>query len=1176
MVIRNFFPVIIILFSILFSTVFVLAADSKVPVDFNRDIRSILSNACFKCHGPDENERQGGLRLDSPEGMTAKLESESIAIVPEKPELSALLQRITTDDADLQMPPAESGKKLSPKQIALIKRWIEEGAPLSKHWSYIQPVRPVAPREKVSEALKAAGKNAEQTLAWPKNDIDYFVLNRLVSAGLRPQPEASKHALIRRVSLDLTGLPPTLAEVEQFVKDADPKAYEKLVDRLLKRSSYGEHWARKWLDLARYADSAGYADDPSRTIWAYRNWVIRSLNANKPFDQFTIEQIAGDLLPNPTEDQLIATAFHRNTLTNSEGGTDDEEFRNVAIVDRVNTTMAVWMGTTINCCQCHSHKYDPITQTEYFQMFAILNNTSDADRRDESPLHEIWTKEQTDQKADWKEEIAALKKTVTTSTAELTTAQTKWEERFSGELTWKTTKPATVKLQSGGSATIAEDGAVLVAQPQKTDIYTLDLPVESTAGKELKITAIRLEALPHEKLPSLGPGHAGGNFVVTRMLASVIPPTGSKLSGRYIRIENTGKAKILSLAEVQVFDGSENIAISGAAKQSSIGSNGPAELGIDGNTDGNYLKKSVTHTATEDNPWWELDLKSAKPIDRIAIWNRTDNGLHTRLKDFKITVLDEARKTVWETTVAKSPNPNGEYSLSGVRGVTFAAAYADFSQSGFAATNVLDGKNPNNTGWAIAPQVAKPHALTLIPAAPVKISVGSKLNVKIEQLSAHENHTLGHFRISMTDDPRVTEYAKTPAAVLVILKTNQVKRTAAQRLELTKYYLTIAPELKKQRDQLAKVEKQLAAAKPSTTVPIMQELPKDKQRKSHLQHRGNFLSKGEEVTAGLPAAFHPLPEGVAADRMALARWLVDEQNPLTARVIANRYWESIFGRGIVKSSEEFGSQGDLPTHPELLDWLATELTRLNWDTQAFLKTLVTSATYRQSSRVTPELYDKDPENILLARGPRFRLSAEMIRDQALSVSGLLGSKMYGMPVKPPQPKLGLSAAFGSKTDWETSKGEDRYRRGIYTTWRRSNPYPSMAAFDAPNREVCTIRRDRTNTPLQALVTLNDPVYIEAAQALARRIAAGTATTAEKAKLGFQICLSRQPTAAELEQLTKLYEKAHAQFAKTPDDALQLATKPLGPLPEGSNAIDLAAWTVVGNVLLNLDEMLMKR
>lgn len=784
-------------------------AQTQAKIAFNRDVRPILSNYCFQCHGPDEKQRKAGLRLDLKDGAFADLDGHQ-AIVAGKPEESALLQRVRGTEPTKIMPPRKTGKKVKPEEVAILERWIKQGAPFERHWSYEKPTRAPIPVFRDSR--------------WSRNPIDCFLLARLEREGLQPTPQADRYALIRRVSLDLTGLPPSWEETKAFVEDNSPGAYEKVVDRLLARTAYGEHWARLWLDLARYADSAGYADDPPRTIWLFRDYVIKALNANKPFDRFTIEQLAGDLLPGSTEEERIATAFHRNTLTNNEGGTSDEEFRNVAVVDRVNTTMAVWMGSTVMCAQCHDHKYDPISQEEYFRLFAIFNNTEDADRTDEAPVYSTYTVDQERQRQ---------------------------------------------KLQAA--------------------IASIDI-----AGDRL---------------------------------------------------------------------------------------------------------------ATEISPF-------------PARWDR------------------------------------------------------DF---------------PVDTPW--------------------------------------------HF---------------------------------------------VPPELVAIEGRLADLKKQLADIKPST-VPVMRELAGKARRVTKIQHRGNFMDLGKEVSEGTPATFPPLPAGAPRNRLTLARWLVDAENPLTARVIANRYWEQIFGIGIVATSEEFGAQGDTPFHPELLDWLATELVRLRWDTKAFLRLLVTSAAYQQSSRVAPELERRDPDNRLLARGPRFRLSAEMVRDQALCVSGLMSGKMFGPGVRPMQPALGLNAAFGSGIDWQTSAGEDRHRRGIYTVWRRSNPYPSMASFDAPNREVCTIRRARTNTPLQALVTLNDPVFVEAAQNLARKIVAeGGAGTDAKVGYAFRHCLSRPPSDAERARLANLFAQVYARLQAQSAEAQKLAFDPAEPAAKHANVTELAAWTVVGNVLLNLDETVMKR
>jgi hypothetical protein len=777
------------------------AARPSVAADqapsFTRDIKGLLSNRCVRCHGPDAGSRHGGgdggLRLDTFEGATADLGGHA-AIVPGKPDMSEIIARITSDDPDLVMPPPDAGERLPAKQVELLKRWIAAGATYEPHWAYVSPTKPPLPTV----------KNA----AWSKNGIDRFILARLEAEGLTPQPEADRPTLARRLALDLTGLPLSPDEIDAFVADTAPDAVEKLVDRLLAHDGYGEHMARQWLDLARYADSAGYADDPPRTIWGWRDWVVRAFDANMPFDQFTLRQIAGDLLPNATLDDKVATGFHRNTLTNSEGGTIDEEFRTVAIVDRVNTTMSTWMGTTIACCQCHDHKYDPLSQQEYFGLYAVLNNTADTDRKDENPV---------------------------------------------------------------------------------------------------------------------------------------------------VRI-----------------------------------------------------------------PWGPID----------------------------------ARRAAVEQEIAE-----------------------------------IERQLPPPAKGAIEP-----------------------------------------------------------------------------------------PEFRPVRDLVKGLRKKLDDEKPAS-VPVLEELVGDKRRVTKLQHRGNWQDLGPVVAEGVPAVFPPpeVGEGGRLDRLMLAKWLVDARNPLTARVVANRLWERLFGIGIVATSEEFGSQGELPSHPELLDWLACELVDRGWDTKAIMRLMVTSAAYRQTSRATPELIARDPENRLVACGPRVRLSAEVIRDQALFAAGLLSRKKGGPSVQPPQPNLGLSAAFGGGIDWKTSDGEDRYRRALYTTWRRSNPYPSMATFVAPSREVCTVRRPRTNTPLQALVTLNDPVYVEAAQALARRmVREGGSTDPERAVRGFRLVLARQPTAAEIDRLVRLHDDALAGFKNDPDDAKKMATDPLGPVPSDLTVAldDLASWTVVANVILNLDETFM--
>ena len=1197
--------------------------------DFQREIRPILSNICFKCHGPDGDERKGGkegsggLRLDTEEGSRADLGG-SAAVVPGQPERSELVARITTADKDDMMPPVKSGKKLTAREVALLTAWVKGGGKFAQHWSYVKPQRVEPPKISaqwsVRSAQSAAGASAQRpgtensalsTEHWAlsTNPIDAFILARLETEKLRPQPEAERAALVRRVALDLTGLPPTVEEVDAFLNDAAPGAYERLVDRLLASPAYGEHWGRMWLDLARYADSAGYADDPLRTIWPYRDYVIRAFNANKSFDQFTIEQLAGDLLPNATEEQLTATAFHRNTMTNSEGGTNDEEFRNAAVVDRVNTTMAVWMGTSMACAQCHTHKFDPITNAEYFRMFAFLNNTEDADRRDESPLLKLLSDDKKAQLAKLDADLAATDAKFKTPAPALLAAAEMWARDFPVKLDWQTLAPAALKSQAGLAMTAQSDGSVLVSMSAAKDTYTVEvtLPVagesaqssvrsgqSATAGATspklstehwalgTKITALRLEALPDDTLPGKGPGHAGGNFAVTRIRATLLPPAGATgPRARFVRIELPGKAKYLQLAEVQVFSGAENFALKGAATQKSTYTDAAAARAIDGNTAGEYAKGSVAHTGENtDDPWWEVDLQSEQTLDRIVVWNRAD-AAGDRLAGFRIVALDAQRQPVWEKTDNAAPPADVAFDLNGGREIKFADVVTDFVQPDFDPDLVLTDtatKDPKNAqkkrgpqkGWAIGGAQGRAHTLTLLAASPVEIPAGARLAVTIEQQSQFENHTLGHFRLGVTGDPRAALHVQTPPDVIAAFADPQSSARVVEH-----YVREIAPELAPERGQLAALRAQIDAIVPDT-VPIFRELAANQRRKTRVQMRGNYLVLGDEVSEGVPAAFPPLPPDAPPNRLTLARWLVDENNPLTPRVVANRFWESIFGVGLVRTSEEFGAQGEAPSHPELLDWLATELVREKWDVKKFLRLLVTSATYRQSSRVVPELAERDPENRLLARGPRVRMSAEMVRDGALAVSGLLAGKMYGPSVRPVRPALGLAAAFGTGLDWQTSTGGDQHRRALYTEWRRTSPYPSMATFDAPNREVCTLRRNRSNTPLQALVTMNDPVYVEAAQALARRMVECAKTPAEQAAHGFRRVLSRAPTASELQRLVALHDDALAVFQQDAKRAADMATNPLGPVPAGADVAELAAWTTVAGVLLNLDETLMKR
>ena len=1135
--------------------------------DFNREIRPILSEKCFRCHGPDEEHRKGGqhgLRLDTPEGARVDLGGGAFAIVPGHPEKSELLARVTTRDDDDVMPPRKTGKTLSPAEIDLLRRWIAGGAAYSKHWSYEPPRRPPVP--------------AVRDPAWPRHPVDRFILARLEVAGLHPQPEADPYTLARRAALDLTGLPPSPAEVAEFAADRSPDAFARFVDRQLAKPAYGEHWARAWLDLARYADSKGYADDQPRSIWAYRDWVIAAFNRNLPFDQFTLEQLAGDLLPNPTQAQLFATGFHRNTMNNTEGGTDDEEFRTVAVVDRVNTTLAVWMGTSMACAQCHTHKYDPLTQKEYFQLYAIFNQTEDADRNDEAPVLEFFTEEQQQERAAWKAEIAALERKFHDEREAHAVAAAAWARAFPARLEWRVPVPAAVKSAGDAAVRVDGEGRVFVEPGQTKDTTTLEVHVPP--GE--RVTALQISSLPHDSLPGQGAGGAGGNFVVTRVRLGVKPPQPYR-NARYVRIENPGRARMLSLAEIEVFSGGVNLATGGTARQSATAEGAEAGRAIDGRTDGDILEGSVSHTGMVDDPWWELDLGSTLPLEQVVLWGRRgEDGTPAGLR---VTVLDAERRPVFERTTREVPRPSVAIALGDPAEIRLARAAADFGQTGYDENLVISDAEPRRAakgkkpapkqGWAVGGAKQQAHALTVLPEKPIVLTPGEALVVTIEQQSATPKATLNHFQFELTGEARAGDFVRTPRAIRAILQRDEAGRDATQRDALLEYYVRdIAPELQAERKRLAALNRSLED-QPLQSSPIMRELAAGQLRKTHVQLRGNFLAWGEEVSGGVPAAFPPLPPGQPANRLALARWLVDPENPLTARVLANRLWEAIFGIGLVRTSEEFGSQGEAPTHPELLDWLACEIVAGTWDVKRFLRLLVTSATYRQSSRVTPAALAADPENRLLSRGPRIRLGAEMVRDQALAASGLLSPKMYGPPARPYQPAFDLRAAFGGALDWKTSDGEDRFRRGVYTEWRRSSPYPSMVTFDAPNREVCTLRRNRTNTPLQALVTLNDPVYVEAAQALARLIAARGGSVDDRARAGLQRVLIRPPRADEVTRVTALFREAREAYAGDSALAAAMIGIPERPPPAGVAPAELAAWTAVANVLLNLDEFLMK-
>jgi hypothetical protein len=983
---------------------------------FTSRVRPILARHCFKCHGPDDKARKAKLRLDIRELALGPAASGAIPIVPGKPDESELVGRIFADDQAHRMPPAAAKLPLSERDKQVLKQWIADGAEYKNHWAFIAPAAAPPP------TVKESGRS--------RNSIDAFIIAKLNAENLQPSEVADRPTLIRRLSLDLLGLPPTTEDVDAFLNDSSPCAYERVVDRLLASPHYGERWARRWLDLARYADTNGYEKDRPRSIWPYRDWVIRSLNADMPFDRFTIEQIAGDLLPDATFTQRIATGFHRNTMLNEEGGIDPLEFRFYAMADRVATTATVWLGLTLGCAQCHTHKFDPIPQRDYYKFMALLNNADE-------PELKISSAETAARRREIEERISALTADLPNRfpLPEKPTGEDKrpaaerrkafLDDRFREWLA-KEEKDVvrwTVLTPSEATANVPRlsvlmDGSVFASGDQsKRDVYALQF-----ASPPQRITAIRLEVLPDERLPRGGPG----------------------------RIYYEGPFGDFFLSE--------------------------------------------------------LSLKAGgKPL---------------RVK---------------------------EATASGQNVKAVAAA--------------IDG-DPQ-TGWSLGSGQGTAQSAVFRLAATLENASDLTIQLLFERYYAAG---LGHFRISATADPRVITARDLSREIEEILLISGEQRTPDQTDLLRKHFLIVAPELAKERAAIEQLRKEMPSY--STTL-VLQERPADNPRPTFIHNRGEYLQPTEKVQPAVLSILPPLPNDAPPNRLALARWLVSPENPLSGRVAMNRLWAVFFGQGLVRSLADFGYQGESPSHPELLDWLALELARQGYSLKQMHRIIVMSATYRQSSRATPKLLAKDPDNHLLARGSRVRLDAELIRDSALRVSGLLSEQIGGPSVFPPQPAGVTTEGTYGGLDWKPSPGGNRYRRGLYTFTKRTAPFAMATTFDAPSGEVCVARREVSNTPLQALTLLNDPVLQEATQALGRLTAAHTGSVEERASALFRRCLNRPPDRDELAQLAQFFRSLKLRFERKELDANKIAGAGEG------EASERAAWTAMARVILNLDEAITK-
>lgn len=981
----------------------VVFGSEAAPLSYNRDIRPILSDNCFSCHGPDSAKRESGLRLDLRESATSELDSGGIAIVPGDLEASALIARIVSDDDDLIMPPPSAHKKLNDDQKQKLRRWIAEGAPYEKHWSFI-PLRPVPIPDRAS--IEHA---TEEQLAWPRNPIDWFVLKRMVESGLSPSPPAESPTLARRIALDLIGLPPMPEQVAAFHEDD----LDQYIATFFKSPHYGERMAVDWLDAARYADTQGYQVDRDQDMHLWRDWVISAYNANMPFDQFTIEQLAGDLLGNPTESQKIATGFHRNHMVNVEGGIIPAEFIAEYTADRVETTATVWMGQTFNCCRCHNHKFDPFTQKDFYSLKAFFNSVGEQGDGSQDTLV-TRSPEIEAQLTPLRNQIAALERKIDLQPVEEAEVRV-WADRLVKQpVAWQRFEIAEVD-GSQGKPKLA------------SDLKSFDLARVSREGKP---------------------------FIV-----SVKVPRGAKVTAVKIECSSEAESVDIDLRRVTVTRNKKNIRLLGAEE-------GESKSALD----------ATKHLAAKPAGTTKFQPGPNKPPETL-VWELADP-----------LTIDTDDATLRFSLGIVSANQPSEWQF----------LYSEGSNDQLVAQKTLD----------------------LAAKEPSKLS-------KKESIALQ-----GAYRLSRPD----------------------------------------AKEMKFKIDSLT--DRVTALRRQEPVAFIMDEL--EKPRETFVLMRGVYDKPADKVVAAVPEVLPPLSSELPVNRLGLARWLVSPEHPLTARVTVNRLWQSIFGTGLVKTSDDFGSQGEAPSHPELLDWLAGEFIRSGWDVQHMQRLILTSATYRQSSRFHSKSASMDIENRFLARGPRFRLHAEFVRDQALFVSGLLTEKIGGKSVKPYHPTgLYELVTAGSTTNVYTEdKGEALYRRSLYTYWKRSVPHPAMMIFDASGREVCSMKRPRSNTPLQALNLMNDPIYIESARHLAKRMIDSSDDIRERIRFGYRVVLSREPSAREIFVFERAYDRTRSDFENDPHAMKGLLTTG-STASEIDEPADLAAMTSLCSTLLCLDETITK-
>lgn len=1148
-------------------------------VSYSREVKPILSEHCYACHGPDENTRKAGLRLDREADARVALKSGHRAVVPGDVGASELLARIEAKDADDLMPPAEMKKPLNAAKIATLRRWIEEGAPFEGHWAYTAPRRPELP------AVSDPG--------WVQNEIDHFVLARLDKEGMKPTAEAPKEKLLRRVSLDLTGLPPTVEELDAFLADGEPGAYEKVVDRLLASPHYGERMAQVWLDLARYGETQGYHHDRHRDLWHWRDWVIRAFNRNQRYDQFTVDQLAGDLLPEPTRDQWVATGFHRNEMTTSEGGALPEEYAVKYVVGRVDTTARVWMGTSMACAECHDHKYDPISQRDFYRMFAFFNQVPEngLDAEELNPVPNLTLETEADRRklGQLDVEVRALEAAAGLA---LDAPHGAWD---AGQAAWeqghrRVRAEGWVPMELG-SGVVTDGSRWVQGEDRAIALEPAAAAGGGGVGYELRLlagdgawTGLRLEVLPGEDAAK-GEVRIGGVEATVRARQPEVARAAAgavKLGSWHV------VGPFLGGSAKEVFDRSHGPEVvkepRGAYQDGQVrweeraGWGDGAVVRLGGTNAAHYLFRTVTVEAAQ---WRMAHLGSA---DGLQVW-LNGRRVYSRQGARKVAADQDAVRLALvpgtNRLVLKLTHGAGdggfafrlgaEPLLEGV--LSFGRAAADVQSEGGAAAGVLDGRA--ETAW-VAP-LGGARTLWLASGEAFGFAGGTEVQLRMVAAGGSTGGLPRRFRWAATTAEGLGEFLELPDAVRAHLLVDGGGLDDPAKAVLRRHYRRSAVEEVRVAEALVGARKkerdEFRRSWPSTMVMKDRAEPRD----TFLLVRGQYNNPGEKVEPGVPEQIHPWNPAYPANRLGLARWLLDPEHPLTARVAVNQFWQMCFGTGIVKTSEEFGSQGEWPSHPELLDWLATEFVRSGWDIKGILRRIVMSATYRQDSVVGREALERDPENRLFTRGARFRVDAEGVRDIAMAVSGLMNPAIGGPSVFPYQPPgLWGQVSFEGTRDYTQSEGADNYRRGLYTYWRRSIPYASFTIFDAPTRETCTVRRPRTNTPLQALNLLNDPVYVEAARALAQRVLAkGGTGVEERIEYAFRLCLGRRPTGRERTVLGAALRRELARFAGDREGANRLIHVGVSRPPVEVDVVELAAWTVLGNILLNLDETITK-